>query len=130
MKKLLISLILLSAIGVHASEDIPLNMKNMRDGMILIQDGFLYNKKESILSGITKIQQANSIFQDAKCAEAILPSEKKKYATIAYISAKNLNMYLIKMKDFIDENSTVNAADAYSGVIHSCTHCHAITRGW
>ena len=30
MKKLLISLILLSAIGVHASEDIPLNMKNMR----------------------------------------------------------------------------------------------------
>ncbi len=130
MKKLLISLSLLGAIGVQASEDIPLNMKNMRDGMILIQDGFLYNKKELILSGITKIQKENSIFQDAKCAEAILPKEKKKYATIAYISAKNLNMYLAKMKDFIDENSTVNASDAYSGVVQSCTHCHAITRGW
>ena len=130
MKKLLIALSLLGAIAVQASEDIPLTMKNMRDGMILIQDGFLYNKKDSILNGIQKVQQANSIFRDAKCAESILPSQKKKYATIAYISAKNLNTYLGKMKEFVEENSTINASDTYSGIIHSCTHCHAITRGW
>lgn len=130
MKKLLIGLSLLGAVGVQASEDISLTMKNMRDGMILIQDGFLYNKKDSILSGIQKVQQANSIFRDVKSTELILPPQKKKYSTIAYISAKNLDIYLGKMRDFIDENSTINASDTYSGVIYSCTHCHAITRDW
>lgn len=130
MKKLLLGLSLVVAVGLQANEDILLTMKNMRDGMILIQDGFLYNKKDLILNGIQKVQQGNSMFRDAKCAESILPSEKKKYATIAYISAKNLNMYLEKMKDFVEENSTINASDTYSGIIHSCTHCHAITRGW
>ena len=91
---------------------------------------FLYNKRDLILNGIQKVQQANSIFRDTKCAESILSPQQKKYAAIAYISANNLNIYLGKMKDFVEENSTINASDTYSGVIHSCTQCHAITRGW
>ena len=130
MKKILISLSLLAVIGLQASEGVSVTMKDMRDGMVQVQDGFLYNNKESILNGIEKIKKANSIFHDAKSAEAILPQDKKKYSKIAYISTKNLNMYLSTMKDFVDEGSIVNASDAYSGIVHSCTHCHAITRGW
>ncbi len=130
MKKILISLSLLAAVSLQASESVPVTMKNMRDGMVQVQDGFLYNNKDSILKGIEQIQKANSIFHDDKSAAAILPADKKKYSKVAYISTKNLNMYLSTLKDFVQDGSIVNASDAYSGVVRSCTHCHAITRGW
>jgi hypothetical protein len=130
MKKILISLSLLAAVGLQAADSVGATMKDMRDGMVQVQDGFLYNNKTIILDGIEKIKKANSVFHDAKSAEAILPADKKKYSKIAYISTKNLNMYLSTMKDFVKDDSLVNASDAYSGVVRSCTHCHAITRGW
>lgn len=130
MKKILISLSLLAAVGLQAADAVNVTMKDMRDGMVQVQDGFLYNNKTAILDGIEKIKKANSVFHDAKSAEAILPTDKKKYSKIAYISTKNLNMYLSTMKDFVRDDSLVNASDAYSGVVRSCTHCHAITRGW
>lgn len=130
MKKILISLSLLAAVSLQATDSVPVTMKNMRDGMVQVQDGFLYNNKDSILKGIEQIQKANSVFHDVKSAEVMLPTDKKKYAKIAYIETKNLNMYLSAMKDFVQDGSIVNASDAYSGIVHSCTHCHAITRGW
>lgn len=130
MKKILVGLSLFAALGLHASDDIQTTMKDMRDGLVQVQDGFLYNNKEGILSGIEKITKANKIFHDEKSAASFLPKDKKKYSKIAYISTKNLNVYLTTMKDFVEEGSIINASDAYSGVVHSCTHCHAITRGW
>ena len=130
MKKILISLSLLAAMGLQASEGVSVTMKDMRDGLVQVQDGFLYNNKENILSGIDKMTKANKVFHDEKSAALCLPGDKKKYSQIAYISTKNLNLYLSKMKSYVEDGSIVNASDAYSGVIHSCTHCHAITRGW
>ncbi len=129
MKKILVGLSLFAALGLQAS-DIAVTMKDMRDGLVEVQDGFLYNNKDSILSGIEKITKANAVFHNEKSAASILPEDKKKFSKIAYISTKNLNLYLGTMKDYVDEGSIVNASDAYSGVVRSCTHCHAITRGW
>lgn len=130
MKKILIGLSLFAAVGLYASDSIQVTMKDMRDGLTEVQDGFLYNSKESILKGIDKIEKANMVFHDEKAAAASLPADKKKFSKIAYISTKNLNLYLATMKDYVKEGSIVNASDAYSGVVRSCTHCHAITRGW
>lgn len=130
MKKVLVGLSLFAALGLQASDNIQASMKDMRDGLVEVQDGFLYNNKSSILSGIEKITKANSVFHNQKSAESILPQDKKKFSKIAYISTKNLNLYLESMKSYVDDGSIVNASDAYSGVVRSCTHCHAITRGW
>ena len=130
MKKVLVCLSLFAALGLQADDSVQVTMKDMRDGLVQVQDGFLYNNKENILSGIDKITKANKIFHDEKSASSCLPVDKKKYSQIAYISTKNLNLYLSKMKSYVEDGSIVNASDAYSGVIHSCTHCHAITRGW
>ncbi|MBU0632783.1 hypothetical protein KKA17_09055 [bacterium] len=130
MKKVLIGLSLFAALGLQASDSIQVSMKDMRDGLVEVQDGFLYNNKSSILSGIEKITKANSVFHDEKSAASFLPQDKKKFSKIAYISTKNLNIYLETMKNYVDDGSIVNASDAYSGVVRSCTHCHAITRGW
>lgn len=130
MKKVLVGLSLFAALGLQASDNIQVSMKDMRDGLVEVQDGFLYNNKDSILSGIEKITKANNVFHDEKSAASFLPQEKKKFSKIAYISTKNLNLYLETMKDYVKEGSIVNASDAYSGVVRSCTHCHAITRGW
>jgi hypothetical protein len=130
MKKVLVCLSLFTALGLQADDSIQVTMKNMRDGLVQVQDGFLYNNKQDILSGIDKITKANKIFHDEKSAASFLTGDKKKYSQIAYISTKNLNLYLTTMKSYAEDGSIVNASDAYSGVIHSCTHCHAITRGW
>ncbi len=130
MKKILISLGLLGVMSLQAADSVSVTMKDMRDGLSQVQDGFLYNNKASILDGISKIQKANAIFHDEKSAATVLPQDKKKFSKMAYISTKNLNMYLSTMKDFVNDGSIVNASDAYSGVVHSCTHCHAITRSW
>ena len=130
MRKILVGLSLFAALGLQASDDIQVTMKDMRDGLTEVQDGFLFNNKDGILSGIAKITKANEIFHDADSAASFLPKDKKKFSKIAYISTKNLNLYLSSMKDYVEEGSIVNASDAYSGVVRSCTHCHAITRGW
>ncbi|WP_345991370.1 hypothetical protein [Sulfurimonas sp. HSL-1716] len=130
MKKVLIGLSLLAALGLHADDNIQGSMKNMRDGLLQVQDGFLYNNKDSILKGIDKIKKANSAFHDAKSSASFLPQDKKRFSKVAYINVKNLNFYLDTMKEYVKAGSIVNASDAYSGVVHSCTHCHAITRGW
>jgi hypothetical protein len=116
--------------NLEAADLLNTAMKDMRDGMTQVQDGFFYNNKASLLDGIEKIKKANILFQDEKSAETILPLDKKKYSKIAYVSVQNLNNYLTSMKDFVNADSLVNASDSYSGVVRSCTHCHAITRGW
>ncbi len=128
MKKIVMSVVLVATLS--AAENVAASMKEMRDGLVQVQDGFLYNSKTSILDGIKKIKTANAVFHDEKSASSFLPQDKKKYSKMAYLSTKNLNMYLSTMKESVESGSIVSASDAYSGVVHSCTHCHAITRSW
>jgi predicted PP-loop superfamily ATPase len=105
-------------------------MKDMRDGLQLIQDGFSYNNKEDILIGIAKIQKANEIFSDEKSSAKYLPEKKQRLAKVSFLSAHNLNTSLEQMKEYVKINKIIDASDSISGVVHSCTRCHAIVRGW
>ena len=80
MKKILISLGLLGVMSLQAADSVSVTMKDMRDGLSQVQDGFLYNNKASILDGISKIQKANAIFHDEKSAATVLPQDKKKFS--------------------------------------------------
>jgi hypothetical protein len=130
MKKIFLGLSILAALGLQANDTISTNMNSMRDGLQSVQDGFLYNNKSAILEGIEKITKANEVFHNEASAEAFLPKDKKSKSKIAYLSTNSLNIYLAEMKEYVIENKIVDASSSLSGVMHSCTRCHAIVRGW
>ena len=132
MKKILIGLAVLAALGLQAtaSDELKTNMDAMRDGLQSIQDGFSYNNKSAILSGIAKIQKANNMFHDEKSAGKFLPKGKQKFSKIAFLSTHSLNSNLEQMKEYVNLGKIVDASDSISGIVHSCTRCHAIVRGW
>ena len=132
MKKILLGLAVLAALGLQATanDELKTNMTEMRDGLQQIQDGFSYNNKDGILAGITKIQQANQMFHDSKSAAKHLPKNKQKFSKVSFLSVNSLNANLEQMKEYVNVNKIVDASDSLAGVVHSCTRCHAIVRGW
>lgn len=130
MKKILFGLAVLSALGLHASDDIKTNMTEMRNGLQSIQDGFSYNNKEDILKGIAQIKKANTMFNDRESAGKFLPEGKKRLANVSFLSTKTLNRSLTEMQEYVEAGSIIDASNSMAGVVHSCTRCHAIVRGW
>ena len=130
MKKILFGLAVFAALGLQASDELSTNMAQMRDGLQEIQDGFSYNNKNQIIKGIDKIEKANGMFHDQKSSAKYLPKKKQKFAKIAFLSTHSLNASLDQMREYVKINKIIEASDSISGVVHSCTRCHAIVRGW
>lgn len=129
MKKFVLSLSVLAVFGLQAT-DINTNMQSMKDGLVEIQDGFLYNNKNGVVSGIAKIKEANEIFHDKESVAKYLPKEKKKLGAVTLLSAKRLSADLDAMSEYISEGKMLEAAEIHSDVMKDCTRCHAIVRGW
>lgn len=129
MKKLVLSLSILASLGLQAS-DIGTNMKTMRDGLLEIQDGFLYNSKTTVASGIAKIEASNEMFHNQKSIEVYLPEHKKALVGVTLLSAQHLKADLESMSAYLGQENMLEAASVYSDVIRDCTRCHAIVRGW
>ena len=132
MKKIVFALGLIAVLGLQATanDELKTSMTDMRDGLQEIQDGFSYNNKDGILNGIVKIKKANGLFHDQSSAAKYLPQDKKKFARVALISTKTLNTNLEQMKEYVNAGSIIAASESMSGVVKSCTRCHAIVRGW
>ena len=130
MKKILIGLSVVAALGLQASDTIGSNMKVMRDGLVEIQDGFLYNDKKRVLDGIVQIEKANKIFHDRKSVSKYLPADKKRLANVALLSSKSLDHSLAEMRLYINNDKINEASAASNSVIQNCTRCHAVVRGW
>lgn len=129
MKKLVLSLSILVSLSLQAN-DIGSNMKMMRDGLLEVQDGFLYNNKATVVSGIAKIETSNEMFHDKKSVEETLPADKKKLVGVTLLSAQHLKTDLQSMSEYLTQGNMLEAASIYSDVIRDCTRCHAIVRGW
>lgn len=130
MKKILIGLSMVAALGLQASDDINSNMKTMRDGLVEIQDGFLYNSKEMVIKGLVRVKKANEIFHDRKSVSKYLPADKKRLANVALLSAKSLNHSLDEMRQYIESDKINEASASSTAIIQNCTRCHAVVRGW
>ena len=132
MKKYILGLAFIASLTstTLAADALATSMADMRTGLQSIQDGFSYNNKDGILTGIAKVQQANEIFHNQKSAGQYLPKDKQKFARVSYLSAKTLNRSLEQMKEYVEINKIVEASENMAGVVHSCTRCHAIVRGW
>ncbi|MBD3794303.1 MAG: hypothetical protein IE916_02950 [Epsilonproteobacteria bacterium] len=130
MKKILIGLSIVTALGLSANDVMSANMKSMRDGLVEIQDGFLYNNKDGVLKGIAKIEEANKMFHDKESVAKYLPANKERLSSVALLSSKHLNSNLLEMKEYINQNQLLEASSVHSDVVRNCTRCHAIIRGW
>ena len=132
MKKIIFGLAVLAALGLQAtaSEELKANMSEMRNGLQAIQDGFSYNNKDGILKGIEQVKKGNSMFHDEASAAKHLPEDKQRLSKISFLSAHTLNASLDEMKEYVKLGQIVEASDSMSGVVRSCTRCHAIVRGW
>ena len=130
MKKILLGLSVLVTLNLHADYAMATNMKEMRDGLQSIQDGFSYNNKEGILEGIAKIKKANEAFDNQEKAAGFLPKNKKHLAKLSFLSAKTLNIGLEEMQTYVEADKIIDASNSMSRVVHSCTRCHALVRGW
>ena len=132
MKKILFGLAVLATLGLQASANDALrtSMTEMRDGLQSIQDGFSYNNKHQILKGIDTIEKANEMFHDEKSSAKYLPKDKQRLAKVSFLSTRTLNTSLNTMKEYVNAGQIINAADSMTGVVKSCTRCHAIVRGW
>ena len=119
-----------AAVCLSAAEaELKGQMDAMRDNMIKIQDGFFYNDKGRIIEGIDAIEAINSTHLKKDVA-GLLPDDKKHMVGIAMKMSQKTATGLKKLKAAVASNSFANAADAYADMVHSCTSCHAIIRGW
>lgn len=130
MKKILLGLFVITTLSLQAQYTMETNMKDMRDGLQAIQDGFSYNNREGILEGIAKIRKANEMFATQEAAAKFLPKDKKRLAKISFLSTKTLNISLEEMKAYVETGKIIDASNSMSRVMHSCTRCHALVRGW
>jgi len=129
MKKVLLGLTVAAVMSLGATE-IGENMKNMRDGLIQIQDGFLYNQKSNILAGITKVEETNKKLHNKKFIASFLPEAKKGFLNIALISSKSLSSNLAEMREYVNHDQFTEASSANAVIVRNCTRCHAVVRGW
>ena len=105
-------------------------MKNMRDAMHTINDGFFYHKQEKILSGLDHLQKANEIFKNHADIKKYLPEKSKHMTGISFNNARKIDMNINSMKQFVSNKKYNQAAAKYTEILNSCTACHAIVRGW
>jgi len=130
----LTSLILLAGLAANVSfaDDtvIITEMKNMRDSMNQINDGFFYNKKEKITQGLDSLKSANKIFKTQSDVKMYLPEKTKHMSGISFNNAKKIDTNIEKMKKYIAKNNYRKASNIYMDIINSCTSCHSIVRGW
>jgi CHAD domain-containing protein len=126
--KLMIIAMLLSTIA-QADEVLINNMKDMRNGLVDIQDGFLYNKKDKIISGIKLVKNANGMFANKDDIAKHLPANKKHMANMGFNSAKNITKALEQLDKNIKSNNYSKGADSVATIIKNCTSCHSVVRG-
>ena len=122
---LYVFLLLIASLHIHANDQISEKMKLMRDGMVTIQDGFLYNQVDLAHKGISMLE--DSLKVDKK---ALLPQNKTNMIGMVQRTTTNIENSLKNMSEFLKNKDIANAAAEYSNVVNACTICHKIVRGW
>jgi len=76
MKKVILALVMTSVLALADTITVDATMKLMKQGMDDMQSGFLYNSKETILKGISTVENANAIFSTVDVATFIAHNNK------------------------------------------------------
>ena len=131
MKTKIVTLLLGMLIGssLSANETLMSSMKDMRNSLVKINDGFLYNNTQMILEGTDELEKSTKIFQ-SNDLKTYLPKNKQNMAPVAVSLSKRLYIYTNDIKTYTKNDKLANAADVYPDLVKACTSCHKIIRGW
>lgn len=127
MKKIIMALVLSSALGLANDTTINATMSLMTQGMNQIQAGFLYSNKADVKGGIIVLENANAIFSKVDVSTFIKNNNKTQ---VTKNVSSNLDIHLKELKKAIEKESYSDATKAYGEIIGSCIACHRIVRGW
>jgi len=126
MKKVILALVATASLSMANDTTIDATMSLMKQGMEKINNGFMYNSKEDVKSGLSIIENANSIFKTVDVKE-FTKSEK---VQVARNINKNLSKEIKALKKAIEAGKYADATSEYSKVMGNCISCHTIIRGW
>ncbi len=128
--KFILLLTLVSSTLFADNGQLILKMKDMRDAMHQISDGFFFNNKAGILRGIDALEEANSIFESYSSVKKHLRDNEKHMSAISYNNALKIKLHITRMKNHVHKNEYNKASMMYTEIINDCTACHSIVRGW
>mgnify|MGYP003571691253 CR=1 FL=1 len=128
--KFILLLTLISSTLLADNGQLFLKMKDMRDAMHQISDGFFFNNKIGILKGINALEEANSIFDSYSSVKENLRDNEKHMSAISYNNALKMKQHITRMKNHVSKDEYNKASMMYTQIINDCTACHSIVRGW
>ena len=127
MKKTLLALLATSVLALADNTTIGATMKLMEQGMEEVHKGFMYNDKDSLIKGISTIENSNAIFANVDVT-TFIPHNNKIQVTKNI--NKNLADSLKKFKKAVVNKEYTEATKLYANVVNNCIACHTIIRGW
>lgn len=128
MKYLWILGFVLGSVYLGARE-ITKKMQDMEYSINVMQKGFFYNDRAQIATGLKQFKQTYGEFKKYNIYD-YLNSSQNMEENIVLNTLKRDEENIQALQDALQNNQILKAAEIHAGILHSCTVCHAITRGW
>lgn len=128
MKYIWLFVCALGSVWLEASE-ITKNMRDMEYSINLMQKGFFYNDKAQITKGLKEFKQTYGEFKKYNIFD-YLKSTQSMEENIVLNTLKRDEENIQSLQEALQQNKILKAAKIHADILHSCTVCHAITRGW
>lgn len=94
-----------------------------------MQKGFFYNDRAQIATGLKQFKQTYGEFKKYNIYD-YLNSSQNMEENIVLNTLKRDEENIQALQDALQNNQILKAAEIHAEILHSCTVCHAITRGW
>lgn len=121
---------LLASSALSADQTLVSTMAHMEKGLNNVQKGFLYNTPDLIKNGVKEIHDANALFHNSDATKRYLPKEKQHLSNIAFNASKRIDKSSAELIAALDKKQFSKAGQSYSELVHACTACHGVVRGW
>jgi cytochrome c556 len=131
MKKILLTVVLLSGAlfaQEHIQPDRMKNMQNMETALATIQKGFLFNNVNVVKNGVKDLK-VTALHTESFIKEGV---NKEGFNTLVYArkQAKDITDLADKILVTFEKGDRYNAANNYLQVLSKCLSCHQTVRSW
>ena len=129
MKKFVWILALCLGSAWLGASEITKKMRDMEYSINSMQKGFFYNDKIQITKGLREFKRTYGEFKKHNVF-AYLKSSQGMEEHIVLNTLKRDEENINAFQEALHNNQILKAAEMHAKILHSCTVCHAITRGW
>ncbi len=131
MKKVLLSVVLLSGVlfaQEHIQPDRMKNMQEMETALSTIQKGFLFNNLNVVKNGVKDLK-VTAMHTESFIKEGV---NKEGFNTLVYAKkqAKDITALSSKILSSFEKGDRYGAANHYLQILSKCLSCHQTVRSW